>query len=385
MRFLPLVVKNSLRNRRRSVLTIGSIAVSLCVLGVLLAVYQSLFYSDPTPAQALRLVTRHKVGLGQPLPVSYLPRVERVPGVKAAMIWQWFGGKYKDDRDNKNFFARFGCQPDRLRQIRPEFVMPDDLWKRFASDRTSAILSRKTAEQLHLHIGDRMTLLGDIFPVNLELHVVGIYDDPVGEQALYFNYDYLNESIPLTNVQRNNAGTFQILADSAADVPRIAQTIDNEFDNSPAPTKTETEQQFGLSFASFLGNLKLFLLAICGAVTFTILLVSANTISMSVRERVREVGVLKTLGFTGGNILGIILGEAMVTSLIGGILGCLMAAGLCSLVGAGFSFMIPNLQLRPTAAGISLSVALFVGLISSLVPAWNAARTSILDSLRFSG
>ena len=385
MRFLSLIVKNSLRNRRRSILTIGSIGVSLCLLGVLLAVYQALFLADPTPAQALRLVTRHKVGLGQPLPVSYLPRLERVPGVKEVMIWQWFGGKYKDERNSKNFFARFGCQPARLRIMRPEYSMPDDQWRSFIADRTSAIVSRKTATELGLSIGDRVTLVGDIFPVNLELHVVGIYTDPQNEQALYFNYDYLNESIPLTNVQRNNAGTFQILADSPADVPRIAETIDREFDNSPAPTKTETEQQFALSFVSFLGNLKLFLLAICGAVTFTILLVSANTISMSVRERVREVGVLKTLGFTPANVLGIILGEAMVTSLIGGAIGCILAAGMCLVARSGLGFFVTNLTLTPEVAVVSMIVAVLVGLVSSFVPAWSASRTSILDALRFSG
>ena len=385
MRFLSLIVKNSLRNRRRSILTIGSIGVSLCLLGVLLAVYQALFLADPTPAQALRLVTRHKVGLGQPLPVSYLPRLERVPGVKEVMIWQWFGGKYKDERNSKNFFARFGCQPARLRIMRPEYSMPDDQWRSFIADRTSAIVSRKTATELGLNIGDRVTLVGDIFPVNLELHVVGIYTDPQNDQALYFNYDYLNESIPLTSVQRNNAGTFQILADSPADVPRIAETIDREFDNSPAPTKTETEQQFALSFVSFLGNLKLFLLAICGAVTFTILLVSANTISMSVRERVREVGVLKTLGFTPANVLGIILGEAMVTSLIGGAIGCILAAGMCLVARSGLGFFVTNLTLTPEVAVVSMIVAVLVGLVSSFVPAWSASRTSILDALRFSG
>jgi putative ABC transport system permease protein len=227
--------------------------------------------------------------------------------------------------------------------------------------------------------------VGDIFPVTLELHLVGIFNDPLNEQSLYFHYDYLNESLAPTSGQRNTVGTFQILADTPSDVPRIAETIDKEFDNSPAPTKTETEQQFALSFVSFLGNLKLFLMAICGAVTFTILLVSANTISMSVRERVREVGVLKTLGFTPSNILGIILGESIVTSLIGGAIGCLLASGMCLVARSGLGFFVTNLTLTPGVAAISMAVALMVGLVSSFLPAWSASRTSILDSLRFSG
>src|SRR5579863_2959275 len=159
MRFVSLIVKSSLRNRRRSFLAISSIAVSLCLLGVLLSVYRAMFYGQGTPAQALRLVTRHKVGLGQALPVSYEQRIAQVPGVKQVMVWQWFGGVYKDQRDTRNFFARFGCQPDRLREMRPEYSMPDDQWKAFTGDRRAAIISRKTANDLKLHVGDRVTLV----------------------------------------------------------------------------------------------------------------------------------------------------------------------------------------------------------------------------------
>ncbi len=385
MRFASFIWKSSLRNRRRSLLTVSSIAVSLCLLGVLMAVYQALYLSTPTPTQALRLVTRHRVGLGQALPTSYLARIEKVPGVHEAMYWQWFGGTYKDQRDSRNFFARFACQPDRLRILRPEYEMPDAAWKQFVNDRTAAILSRKTADKLGIHVGDRMTLVGDIFPVNLEFHIVGIYDDPQHDEALYFNYDYLNESLPVGSAMRDSTGTFQILASSPGAVPAIAQTIDGMFANSPFPTKTETEQQFMLSFVSFLGNLKLFLMAICGAITFTILLVSANAISMSVRERVREVGVLKTLGFTTPGVLFIILGEAMIVALLGGAIGCLLAGGLCKAVSGAIGMFFNTLSLTPEVALLSLAIAALLGFFSSLIPAWQAARTSILDALRFTG
>lgn len=385
MRFISLVWKNSLRNRRRGFLTVSSIAVSLCLLGVLMSVYHALFLAAPTPGQELRLVTRHRVGLGQPLPLSYEARIQQVPGVREVMAWQWFGGTYKDQRDTKNFFARFGCQPDRLRRIRPEYSMPDEAWRRFQTDRTAAIVSRATAKNLNLHAGDRVTLVGDIFPVNLELHIVGIYSDPANEEALYFNYDYLNESIPVTSAQRDISGTFQILVDSPADVPRVMQAVDALFDNSPAPTKTETEQQFALSFVSFLGNLKLFLMAICGAITFTILLVSANAISMSVRERVREVGILKTLGFTTSNVLSIIVGEALVLTLIGGVIGLGLASALCFAMRPAFGLFIPGLSMTAPVAVFSLVLAVLLGMFSSLLPAWGASRTTILDSLRFSG
>jgi putative ABC transport system permease protein len=184
-------------------------------------------------------------------------------------------------------------------------------------------------------------------------------------------------------------GAFLVQADSAADVPRIAAAIDNQFETSPFPTRTESEKAFQLSFLSFLGNLRIFILAICGAVTFTILLVSGNTISMSVRERIREVGILKTLGFTPGAILGIVLGESAVISLIGGALGCLLAAGMCAAVaqspGGDFMPAIRTLSVTPVIGLLSLGAALFIGIFSSLLPAWSASRTTILDALRYAG
>src|SRR5260370_28810628 len=317
-RYLSLMFKNTWRNPLRSILTIASITVSLCVLGVLLAIYHALFLGDPTPAQALRLVSRNRVSLTQSMPIAYRTKMLQVPGVRDVMVWQWFGGTYKDNRDFKNQFARFGAEPDRIFNIRPEFQIPEDQKLAFQHQQTGCIVSASLAKKLNFKIGDRIVLQGDIFPVNLELTLVGIYDDPENVETLYFNRAHLRESLGAANPRADQVGAFQIQANRAEDVPRIAQAVDALFENSPAQTKTESERAFQLSFAAFLGNLKLFLMAICGAVTFTILLVSANTISMSVRERVREVGIMKTLGFTPGAILWIILGEATVISIIGG-------------------------------------------------------------------
>lgn len=388
-RYIPFILKNSLRNRRRSILTIGSIAVSLCILGVLMAMYHALFLAEATPAQALRLVCRHRVSLTQPIPIYYRDRIQRIPGVRQVMVWQWFGGVYKDNRDPKNQFPRFGAEPDRLFDVRTEYQIPNDQKLAFQRERTGCVISRELADTMHFNLGDKITLVGDIFPVTLELKVVGIFDEPDKMGILYFNREYLRESLGPNNAQQDMVGAFQIQAQSAEDVPRIAQTIDNEFANSPFPTKTESEQAFALSFASFLGNLKLFIMAICGAVTFTILLVSGNTISMAVRERVREVGILKTLGFTPSAILGIVLGESAMISLIGGAVGCLFASGMCSLVshspGANFMAGLRNLSVTPIVGLSCLAVALLIGLASAFLPAWNASRTTILDSLRYSG
>ena len=186
---------------------------------------------------------------------------------------------------------------------------------------------------------------------------------------------------------RDFAGMFVILSDSAERAGGIATAVDDMFRNATVQTKTETEKAFQVGFLSFLGNVKVFLLSICGAVTFTILLVTANTMAMSVRERIREVGVLKTLGYTNGAVLAIILGEAAVLSFLGGLVGWLLAAGLTSVLRGmpGFISELKTLTIQPVVAALLLCVAVVIGLASSFVPAWNASRTNIIDSLRYNG
>jgi putative ABC transport system permease protein len=390
IRYIPLIWKNGLRNRRRSALTIGSIAVSLCILGLLMALYRGLFLAGPaTPGQALRLVVHHKVSMTQAMPGSYEERIRRVPGVREVQIWQWFGGTYKGDRDQRNFFPRFAIEPDKLFTIVPEMSMPDDQKLAFQRERTGCIAGRELAQKFGWQIGQRITLVGDIFPGTYELKLVGIYDNPLDSTSFFFAKEYINQTLRAqgSDPRADMAGAFQLIANTTEDVPRIAKTVDALFDNSPAPTLTETEQAFVLAFASFLGNLKVYLAIICAAITFTILLVSANTISMSVRERVREIGVLKTLGFTRGSILGIILGESVVISILGGAIGCALATLLIS--GArhapGAMGFTRAMAMTPLLAIVCVAVAAIIGLVSSLVPAWSAARTPIVESLRHAG
>lgn len=385
-RYLSLALKNILRNPLRSILTLLSMAVSLCLLGVLIAMYHALYFGQQTPGQALRLVVRHKVSLAQAIPVAYEAKIRQVPGVKEVSVWNWFGGTYKDSRDFNNFFARFGVEPKAFLTIRTQMEMPEDHRRAFVTDRTGCVISRDLAQKLHFNLGDRITLVGDIYPGNLQLKVVGIFDDPEAQQSLFFNYAYLRDALP--PARRNYIGTVAILADSPEDVPRIARAVDDMFATSSPATKTESEQQFALSFLSMIGNIKLFLLSICAAVTFTILLVSGNTMAMSVRERIKEVGILKTLGFTTEKILGLIIGEAVTIALIGGILGLLFAAVLTMGLGAVAGTFMPQLHglsMNVFTSSFALGIAVLVGLISSFIPAWNAARTNILDSLGYSG
>ncbi len=383
-RHLPLVLKNSWRNKRRTFLTIGSVGVSLCLLGLLLAIYHAFFFSTPTAFQELRLVTRNRVALTVPLPQFYGDKIRQIPGVREVEIEQWFGGTYIDDHPD-HMFARMAVQPDKFFAIYPDVKLSEDQQKAFQQERSACIAGRMLADKFHWNLGDRITLKGDIFPVNLEFTLRGIMDaeDAFMNRALYFNREYLEQSLP--EGRRGSAGTFTILAASPADVPRIEQAIDEGFRNSPVQTKTETQSAFGLSFLAFLGNIKLILLGVCGAVTFTILLVSANTIAMSVRERVREVGVLKTLGYTSGTILGIILGEAVTISLIGALLGL----GLANLLAAGIrhnvavmNAQLATLEIAPPVFVLCLGLAALIGTVSAFVPAYNAARISIVEALK---
>jgi putative ABC transport system permease protein len=386
-RYVSLMFKNSLRNRRRSILTMISIGMSLCLLGVLGALYRGLFLAPPTPGQELRLVVHHKVSITQPLPLSYGAKIRQVPGVREAMVWQWFGGSYKDARDQKNFFARFCVEPDKFFRVRPEIVLPDDQQKAFEHLRTAAIASADLAARMKWKVGEKIFLTGDIFPVNPELTLVGIFNDPHTSETLFFSQIYLREMLGSGSARQDEVGSFQVQVERADQVGSVAKTVDELFANSTAPTKSESEQAFTLQFVSFLGNVKVFLMSICAAVTFTVLLVSANTMAMSVRERIREVGILKTLGYTPGTILFLILGEAGVLSLLGGVVGLALAVALTNVVRNGPSFIqaMKTLTITPDVGAALLVVAFVIGIASSFIPAFNASRTPILDSLRNSG
>lgn len=384
-RHLPLIFKNSLRNRRRSLLTIVSIAASLCLLGLLLAFYHSFYYVEATPEQALRLITRNRISLANPLPLAYQQQIKQVPGVKEAMIFQWFGGTYKDARDPANFFARFAIEGDKLAVVSPEYKLPDAERAAFLQEPSACIVGRKTANRHNFKVGDRLIVDGDIFPVKLDLVIRGIFDCEIDNETLFFHYKYLNESLAGQPQFRDSVGTYTIRLERIEDANPVAKAIDDKFRNASVQTKTETEQAFALSFVGFLGNVKLILLSICAAVTFTILLVSGNTMAMAVRERVREVGVLKTLGYTNGIILSVLIGEAMFISLIGGVLGLLLASGLIAMLRTLPSTFI-NMGILTVPPWVTLScllIAVTIGLASSIIPAWGASRRSIVEALRF--
>ncbi|HKX31121.1 MAG TPA: FtsX-like permease family protein [Blastocatellia bacterium] len=378
-----------MRNRRRSLLTIVSVAASLCLLGLLAAIYRVLFFGgEAAPAQALRFITHHKVSLAQSLPIADVEQIRRVRGVEAATAWQWFGGTYREAQDPRNFFARFAVAPSEMFRVWPDYTIPEDQRLAFESRRTACLASRTLADKFGWRPGERITLVGDFFPVSLDLTLVGIFDGAENNEVLYFSHDYLRESLPAGSLKRDLVSQVMVKIESPDDASQVAQQIDALFENSPDPTTTESERLFLLNFVSFLGNFKLFLAAICGAVAFTLLLVTGNTLSMSVRERVREVGILKTLGFTRSAVLGMILGEATVITLTGGVIGCLLASLSCAVIRQIAPAFIPGIRtlaVTPSVVGLSLVVALLIGLASALPPALSASRMPILNTLRHTG
>ena len=386
-RYLSLMFKNSLRNRRRSALTMVSIGMSLCLLGVMGALYRGLFLAPPTPGQELRLIVHHRVSITQAIPYSYEAKVRQIPGVREATVWQWFGGTYKDARDQKNFFARFAVEPDKFFRVRPELNLPEDQQKAFQNLRTGAIVSSDLADRMNWKIGEKIFLTGDIFPVNPEMTLVGIFKDPNTSETLFFSQIYLREMLGAASGRQDMVGMFEVQVERADQVDSVSKTVDDMYANSPYPTKSESEQAFALQFVSFLGNVKVFLMSICAAVTFTVLLVAANTMAMSVRERIREVGILKTLGYTPGTILFLILGEAAVLAFLGGIVGLALAVGLTGVIRSGPAFVqaMKTLAITPDVGAGLLVVAVVIGVASAFIPAYNASRTPILDSLRNSG
>ncbi|HVN79923.1 MAG TPA: FtsX-like permease family protein [Terriglobia bacterium] len=386
-KYIQFALKNSLRNKRRTFLTIASITVSLFLLGMLFAMYHAFYFRQGPPEQALRLVCRNRVSLAFPLPEYYEAKIRQVPGVREVTTRNWFGGVYIDDRP-EHFFPRFSTDPQTIFKVYPELKMDPDQLQAFQADRAAAAIGRTLAEKQGFKLGQRFTIKGDIYPVNLEFTLKAIFEGNEGssDNVMYFHRKYVEESLP--EAQRGSVGTYCMLADSPESVPRIAREIDDMFRNSDRQTKTESERAFQLSFVAMLGNVKVLLLSICGAVVFTILLVSANTMAMSVRERVKEIGVLKTLGFTTPKVLFMIIAESLFMAAVGGFLGCGLAFLVCSALNqVSYVRLIffAGIVMPPTVLAVSLSVALSIGFMSSIIPAMSANRISITEALRHVG
>lgn len=380
MTLTRFVTKNAFRNIRRSILTVLSISFSLLLLTLMMAIWRNFYLTKGTEESALRLVTRHKVSLAFEMPSYYRDKIRAIPGVVAIVPGNWFGGVYKDDKSN-NFFAQFGTDPDEFFKVYKDWkIAPDEVlaWQR---DRAGAVVDEDLMKRYGWKVGQRVVVTGTIFPVNLELNIRGVFKAPEPTQSLYFNQKYVEESV---SYLKGVEGFYTILADSPQAVTHIPTEVDDMFRNSPQPTKTETEKAFQLGFVAMIGNVKAFILFICGAVVFAILLVAANTMAMSIRERTREIAVLKTLGFARGTILGLFVGEAVTLAVMGGLIGSSVAFlfGILAAKAGGFA---GALQVNGWTMLVALVVAALMGFFSSFVPSYNASRLGIVDGLRHIG
>lgn len=382
MTLTRFVTKSAFRNKRRTFLTMLGIALPLVILTIMMTIWRAFYVDNGSEQSTQRLITRHRVSLTFQLPIYYRQKMATVPGVVAVVPTQWFGGLYIDDKP-EHFFAQFATDPLDFFKVYTDFKIPPDQLDAWQHDRAGAVADSELAKKFNWKVGDRIVLKGAIWDANLELTIRGIYTAPQATQSLYFDRKYLEEAVP---VMKDQSGTFGILAASPGDVPKIAAAIDDMFHNSPQQTKTESEKAFGLDFVAMLGNVKAFILGICGAVIFASLLVSANTMAMSIRERTREVAVLKTLGFTRRAVLVLFVGEAVVVAVLAGAVGILLGSGLMYAVGHN-----PNLgffqgfTVNTVTMVLALLLSGLVGFAAALFPSYHAAQVDIVEGLRYIG
>ncbi len=386
MKFLPLIWKNVMRNELRSLFTCMSIAVSLFLVTLLYAYMAMQAEIAENNKGQNRLMVMHQSGLTALLPLQHVDRVRAVEGVKVATAWNWFGGKYKDDRIP---FAQFATDPKLVFQILDDLVVPPDQLAAFERDRTGCVVGTKIAAEKGWKLGDKIVLKGDIYPVDLELTVRGIYDgktESADRKMLFFNWLYLDELLRnRREVFAGMTGTVFLKTESTDDIPEVMRKIDSQFASSDAPTRTMTEQAFRQMFTEMLGNVRAFIRNTALAVVFSLICVAANGMAMALRERTREVAVLRSIGFGRILVMSLVLGEAVAIAVVGGVIGSLggkllfmlFDITLTAIPGMAGGFYIP----WSTALG-GLALAVAIGLASGVVPAWQAARVSVVDGLR---
>jgi len=383
MRFMHLIWGNLRRKKTRTLLTLLSIVVAFVLFGFLSAIKQALT-GGVTLEGANRLIVRHKVSIIQLLPVDYKRRMERIPGVAAATHQTWFGGIYQDP---KNFFMQSPVIPDEFLDMHPEFIVPAEQRQAWLQTRTGAVVGRKTAQRFNWKIGDKVPIQSTIWRNRnstflWEFDIVGIYDGRdknTDTTALFFRYDYFDEG--RGGWGAGQVGWYTIRVTDPAQAAAVAKLVDAEFENSSYETKTEPEGAFIQGWANQIGDIALITASILGAVFFTILLVTGNTMSLSVRERTGELGVLKAIGFTNAQVLALVMAESCLLAVIGGVIG-LAAAWLLTSRGDPTGGMLPLyfLPARDLLAGLALCVAL--GLVTGFFPALQAMRLRVADSLR---
>jgi putative ABC transport system permease protein len=381
MKFLHLIWGNLMRKKLRTSLTLLTILVAFVLFGLLCAIKQALV-GGVELAGADRLIVRHKVSIIQLLPVSYKERMERIPGVALAVHQTWFGGIYQDP---KNFFMQNPVVPEEFMAMHPEFILAQAQKKAWLETRTGAIVGRNTAERFKWKIGDKVPIQSPIWGRKTwEFDIVGIFDGRdkgTDTTPMFFRYDYFDEFRQAQNWGTGLVGWYTIRVKDPARAAEVAKLVDQEFENSPAETKTEPEGAFIQGWANQIGNIALIVGAILAAVFFTILLVTGSTMSQAVRERIGELGVLKAIGFTNGQLLALVLAESCLLAVLGGGLG-LTLAWLITARGDPTGGLLPLFHLPTLDLLIGIVISIALGIVTGTLPALQAMRLRVADALR---
>jgi putative ABC transport system permease protein len=382
MYFLRLVVKNALRHKLRTTLTIVGIVVAISAFGLLRTVIDA-WYAGANASSSARLVTRNAVSLVFALPLTYAQRVRQVPGVTAVSWANWFGGVYISER---NFFPQFAIDAPTYLEIYPEFVLSAEERKSFLTDRQGAIAGRKLAEQYGWKVGDQIPLRGTIFPGTWTFNLRGIYDGATkstAESQVFFHWAYLNESVKKRFPRRGDQ--IGVLIEQLKDPDQaaaVSRVIDSTFKNSLAETLTETENAFQLGFVSMSEAILLAIQAVSFVVIVIIMAVMANTMAMTARERGSEYATLKALGFGSGFVALLIFGESLLIAAIGGIGGIALTFPLANAFREALGTFFPIFYVSDETVATQLGAALVIGIVAAVFPAWRASRVPVVDGLR---
>jgi putative ABC transport system permease protein len=388
MKFLPLIIRNLMRRKVRTIFTTLSIVIAFVLFGVLMAI-RAAFSMGVDIAGADRLMVIHRVSIIQPLPMNYGERIRATPGVTDITHANWFGGYYQDPA---NFMANMAVDPESWLRLYPEFELPEEQKKAWFANRTGAIVGSDTARKFGWKVGDRVPLISPIYRKPdgspWDFTIEGIYDSKtpgVDKTQFFFHYNYMNETLRAANVGlRDIIGWYVFRVGDPATADQLAKRVDGMFENSSAETKTATEKAFASEWAKQVGDIGAIMVAITAVVMGFILFVAGNAMAQSIRERVNELGVLKTLGFQDGRILAIVLLESCTIAVIGGGIGLLLAWIIIA-QGDPTGGMLPIFHFPPRDVMFGVVLVALLGLGTGLVPALQASRLKIVDALRRTG
>jgi putative ABC transport system permease protein len=379
---LKLTWRNTIRHPLRAALTILGMAVAVLAFCLLRTVVTA-WYAGVDLASPVRLVTRNAVSLMFPLPLSYLPKIQAVSGIQRVAYAYWFEGIYID---KKNFFPQFAASLPAYLDAYPEFLIPENQKLALIQDRRGAVAGRKLVARYGWRLGDAIVLKGTYFPGEYRLVLRAIYKGQfpnTDETQLLFHWDYLNETLKkIAPDMADKVGWYLVQIDRPDLAPQVSATIDAAFKNSLAETLTETEAAFNMSFVEMTSAILLAIQVVSWVVIGVILGVLANTMAMNARERLGEYAALKTMGFKARHLVTLILGESLLLSLVGGLLGLALSFPATHLFPPEVSQYFPGLVVSRTTALIGLAVSLAVGLLAGLLPAWQATRVQIATALR---